>query len=435
MLATDLLIAFRNLVLHTKRTVFLGGALAVVTALLVLLNGLTTGVHEALLTSATTLITGHVNVSGFFKPSPGVAVPLVFDYVKVLERVKREVPELDYWVQRGRGFAKVVSDRQSMDVGLGGIDITHEPGFREVVKPVEGSLDDLAKPGTILLFKQQARRLNVKVGDSLTLSAPTPRGVFNTVDLRVVAIAPDIGFLSAFYAYVPSETLLKLYQLKPGTTGAIQLYLKDETASLAVAARLRAALGRAGWKVMDDDPDPYWEKALVKVNHTDWVGEKLDVDTWHNETENVRWALSTIDVLVWLLLFILLSIVLTGIMSTMWIAIRERTREIGTLRAIGMHRRKVLWLFLLEALMLGVLGSSAGALLGAALGSLLNSAHLAVPEAMQVMTMSDRLTLSIHAVEVLRGMGLITLLTVLASVYPSLRAVRLEPVTAMHHIG
>ena len=39
-----------------------------------------------------------------------------------------------------------------------------------------------------------------------------------------------------------------------------------------------------------------------------------------------------------------------GIMNTMWIAIRERTREIGTLRAIGMQRRAVLWMFLLEAL-------------------------------------------------------------------------------------
>lgn len=435
MFATDLVIAFRNLVQHTKRTVFLSGALIAVTALLILLNGLTTGVHETLVTSATTLLSGHVNVAGYFKPSPGVAVPLVFDYVKVLELVKREVPELDSWVQRGRGYAKAVSDLQSMDVILAGIDIVHEPRFRQVVQPVEGSLDELAKPSTILLFKQQAKRLNVKVGDSLTLSAPTPRGVFNTVDLRVAAIAPDLGFLSTFCAFVPGETYRTLFQLKPGTTGAIQLYLRDESASLAVAARLRAALGKAGWRVMEEDPDPFWRKVLLKVNREDWVGQKLDVDTWHNEMEFLRWALSTIDVLVWLLLVILLSIVLTGIMSTMWIAIRERTREIGTLRAIGMHRRKVLWLFLLEALMLGGLGTSGGALLGVALASLINSAHIAVPEAMQVMTMSDRLTLSVHLAQVFRGMGLITLLTVLASLYPSLRAVRIEPATAMHHLG
>ena len=43
-----------------------------------------------------------------------------------------------------------------------------------------------------------------------------------------------------------------------------------------------------------------------------------------------------------------------GILNTLAIAIRERTREIGTLRAIGMQRRKVLWLFVLETALLGV---------------------------------------------------------------------------------
>ena len=50
---------------------------------------------------------------------------------------------------------------------------------------------------------------------------------------------------------------------------------------------------------------------------------------------------------------VLLVVIGVGIMNTLWIAIRERTREIGTLRAIGMQRRRVLLMFLIEALMLG----------------------------------------------------------------------------------
>ncbi len=435
MLATDLLIAFRNLLQHTKRTVFLGGALAAVTALLILLTGFSGGIRESILLSATTLMTGHVNVGGFYKPTSGSVAPLVLEYAKVLAQVKKDVPELDYWVQRGRGYARAVSDSQSMDLILGGIDIVHEPGFRKVVTAVEGNLDDLAKPNTILLFEQQVKRLNVKVGDSLTLSAPVARGALNTVDLRVAAIAQNIGLLSAFNAYVPDETLRRLYQLKPGSTGALQLYLKDEAASNAVAARLRSALAQAGWRVLDYDPDPYWQKMMFKLNREDWVGQKLDVNTWHEEMSFVKWTLSAIDALTYILLFILVAIVLTGIMSTMWIAIRERTREIGTLRAIGMHRRKVLWLFLLESSMLGALGTSGGALLGAGVASLVNWAHLAVPEAMQMVTMSDHLLLAVHANRVLTSAALITGLTALAALYPSLRAARLKPVTAMHHIG
>ena len=49
------------------------------TALLVLLSGLTAGVEQAMLVSSTTLLTGHVNVGGFFKITSGAAAPLVTD--------------------------------------------------------------------------------------------------------------------------------------------------------------------------------------------------------------------------------------------------------------------------------------------------------------------------------------------------------------------
>ena len=96
MSAIDLLVAFRNLLQHTRRTLFLGGAIAVVTALLVLLNGLSTGTRETMLRSATTLMSGHVNVGGFYKVTAGQSAPVVTDYKKVLELVKQDVPEMDY---------------------------------------------------------------------------------------------------------------------------------------------------------------------------------------------------------------------------------------------------------------------------------------------------------------------------------------------------
>ena len=84
-LFVDLTIAFRSLVQHRRRTLFLGTAIAAVTALLVLLNGLSTGVRETMIDTATTLSTGHVNVGGFFKVTAGQAAPVVTDYKKVLE--------------------------------------------------------------------------------------------------------------------------------------------------------------------------------------------------------------------------------------------------------------------------------------------------------------------------------------------------------------
>ncbi len=434
MLLTDVQIAGRNLAKHTKRNAFLGGAIGAVTALLVLLGGLTAGIHSAMLESATTLMTGHVNVGGFFKVTSGSGWPLVTDFEKALAEVRKVVPELDFATVRGRGYAKAVSETSSMDQVLAGIDIQAEPAFRRMIRLAEGRLEDLAQPGSVLLFEDQAKRLAVKVGDALTLSAPTARGVSNTADVRVVAVAKNVGILSAFSAVLPSETLRQLYQLKPTATGAIHLYLKDPTAAPRVAARLREALGEAGWRVMDADPHPYWEK-FQKVNSEDWVGQKLDVTTWEDELSFLTWILKALNGLVGLLVTVLMVIVVIGIMNTLAIAIRERTREIGTLRAIGMQRGKVLWLFLLEAALLGAAGTVAGALVGAGVAGLLNSAHIAVPESVQMFLMQQNLTLLVKPVSVLGYVAAIAAVTTLAALYPAWHAARLKPVTAMHHIG
>src|SRR5258708_22136597 len=84
-------------------------------------------------------------------------------------------------------------------------------------------------------------------------------------------------------------------------------------------------------------------------------------------------------------------IIAVGIMNSLWIAIRERTREIGTLRAIGMQRPRVMAMFVIEAFCLSLIGTAAGALLGALAAGLLNAAHIPVPEGAQFFTMSRNL--------------------------------------------
>ena len=92
---------------------------------------------------------------------------------------------------------------------------------------------------------------------------------------------------------------------------------------------------------MDPDPRAFWMK-FEKVNREDWTGQKLDVTTWEDEMSFIPWTITAITWLSCMLIVILLVVIVVGIMNTMWIAIRERTREIGTLRAIGMQRGTVL---------------------------------------------------------------------------------------------
>src|SRR5258708_5773374 len=206
-LFVDLNIALRSLIQHSRRALFLGTAIGAVTALLILLNGLSTGIRETMIETATTLSSGHLNVGGFFKITAGQAAPVVTDYRHALEVATKSLPEMAFAVERGRGWAKLVSDTGSMQVGLGGVDISQEPRFPKVLQILSGKLEDLAEPGTILIFENQAEKLNVKVGDALTISAPTTRGANNTIDVRVVAIARGIGLLSMWNTYIPMASL------------------------------------------------------------------------------------------------------------------------------------------------------------------------------------------------------------------------------------
>ncbi len=435
MILVDLQIAARNLLNHTRRNVFLAGAIAAVTAILVSLGGFTEGIRSAMLESATSLMTGHVNVGGFFKITSSVAAPLVSDYQRVLAETRRLVPELEYATARERGYAKAISERSSMNLVLAGIDIAQEPGLKRSLKVKEGNLADLARPGTILLFEDQAKRLEVTVGDAITLSAPTARGVNNTADLRVVAVARNLGILSSFTAFLPSDAVRSLYRQSPSATGAIHLHLKDPSKAGQVAARLRDGLSRAGWRVMDADADVWWSKLMKRVNAEDWTGQKLDMSTWEDELSFLNWILSAIGAISGALLFVLLVIVVIGILNSLAIAIRERTREIGTLRAIGMRRTKVLWLILLESTMLGVLGAVTGALVGVGVASWVNALHVAVPESMQMFLMQQHLTLALDGRAVAGRALFVVVVTMLAAVAPAFSAARLKPITAIHHIG
>jgi putative ABC transport system permease protein len=428
------LIAFRSLLQHRTRSMVLGGAIAVVTALLICLTGVYTGMRDTLLLSATTLMSGHVNVGGFYKVTAGQSAPVVTGFKKVMEVVKKEVPELDYMTQRGRGWAKLVSDTGSMQVGIGGIDITQEPGFVKVVVVKSGNLDDMKKPDSLMIFEEQAKKLDAKVGDRLTISAPTFKGTNNTIDVTVVAIAQNVGMLSSWNVYVSETGLRQLYALNQDTTGAVLIYLKDLKAVPLVQKRLREAFAREGWQVMDPNANPFWMK-FDSVNRESWTGQKLDITNWEDETAFVKWFLTLFSAASVMVIFVAVVIIGVGMMNVMWISIRERTREIGTLRAIGMQRTRVLVMFVTEGFLLGLFGTCAGVLLGLVMAVGLTRANIGLKGGAQLVMMTDHVvitpTLFWAAFAVIFLTGAITLI----SVIPSFLAARLKPVTAMSHVG
>ena len=439
--------AVRNILQARRRSTMLFTALSLVSMLLVLLLTLSQGINDTIMRSVTLLVSGHVNVAGYYKAGMGPAAPLLTDVADVRSLIEANTPGLDYIVDRQRHWAKLISDRGSLQVGLTGVDLQQEPrlpasltlapessykinGRDEAV----GDVGKLGTPGAAVLFAWQAKRLGVGVGDVLTASVQTLHGTSNTAELHVVAVVRDFGYISRWVVFVPKSVVQHVFQASHETSGSLMVYLKKPSDAENVMMHLHTTMKNAGYSVRDYSSEPAWHK-YAAIADEDFRGEKLDFSTWSDEMGRMAWSLRAIDSVSTALIMLLLLLIVLGLINGMWMAVRERTQEIGTLRALGMSRQRVLIMFLVETTLLGAVAASAGSLLAAAVATGVDALHIRLhADALQAILMSDTLRLSVRVTHVLSAIALLTGTTLMAALWPALRAARMQPVTAIAHV-
>ena len=122
-------------------------------------------------------------------------------------------------------------------------------------------------------------------------------------------------------------------------------------------------------------------------------------------------------------------------MNTIWISARERTNEIGCIRAIGMASRSVMILFMLEAMMLGFIGALAGGIAGYIAVNFISALEIPIQnEAMRIVLFANKVNLKIDLIEIIMAVGAFSLLTSLAALLPSIKAAHIQPIQAINHI-
>jgi putative ABC transport system permease protein len=108
-----------------------------------------------------------------------------------------------------------------------------------------------------------------------------------------------------------------------------------------------------------------------------------------------------------------------GIMNIMLVAVAERTREIGLRKALGATNQDVLWQFLLEAVMLSLVGGAIGVALGLGIAKVVElTAHLKAAAPLWT---------------ILVGVGFSATVGIFFGIYPASRAARLNPIQALRY--
>jgi len=141
---------------------------------------------------------------------------------------------------------------------------------------------------------------------------------------------------------------------------------------------------------------------------------------------------------------IILLIAGVGILNLMLMAVFERTREIGILAAMGLKRWEIMVLFLLEGVLIGLLGALIGCLLGGAISihfgrvgldwvSLYGGTDLSDVSELYGL-MGDRLYFRIGIDVLIERALTVAIIAALASLYPAWQASRQEPAEALHYV-
>ncbi len=257
--------------------------------------------------------------------------------------------------------------------------------FNEKIVAGELRLD----PGDVLIGTDLAKDLGVGLGDKVRLSTPTSPG-----DAYQVRGIYDLGVrnLNRAYAYVGLAPAQALHAL-PGGVSSLELAADDLFGAENLAARLRRTM-------------PH------------------EVESWMQANPQLVAALSNQTVMTLLVRFFLALVVAIGVSSVLVVAVVQKTKEIGILRAMGASRGRILRVFLLQGALIGAGGAVAGCACGYALTSIMSNV-LQSSDGTRLFTARVDPQLYLYTLIAAVVLGLI------AAMMPARRAARLDPAQAI----
>ena len=254
----------------------------------------------------------------------------------------------------------------------------------------------------VILGRGLAASMHAKPGDYLTLMSTTTTGSLNAMDVRVAGI-----FMSGIKEYddraikMPLAGAQTLLQTKKVERLIVMLRNTDDTA--AVHAALARTLRDVEFKEWSELATFYHQVVLLYNGIFGFLG------------------------------IVVFAIVVFSVANTILMSVFERTREIGTLMAMGTPRGTVWRMFLLEGVFVGLLGGALGLAAGAFAATAINHMNLMLPPPPGY-TVGYALRVLLQAPTLITAFLISLITATLSSIVPALKASRLVIVDALGHI-
>ncbi|MBM4284712.1 MAG: FtsX-like permease family protein [Deltaproteobacteria bacterium] len=161
------------------------------------------------------------------------------------------------------------------------------------------------------------------------------------------------------------------------------------------------------------------------------LGPSFLVRDWLTMNRNLFTAIQLQKAVLFIILTLIILVAAFGIASTLFMMVMRKTREIAILKSMGATRRSIMSIFVVNGLIIGAIGTSVGLALGLLLGALLEKYEF-VKLPKDIYNLST-LSVDIQAWDILLIVGAALSISFLATLYPSWKASRLDPVEAIRY--
>jgi lipoprotein-releasing system permease protein len=310
------------------------------------------------------------------------------------------------------GKALATTEKGEAFITVKGIDPALEPRVTDILGAMQqGTIDDLVgrdadQPDGIVIGRDLATQLGAFVGDSLTLLTPhgslSPMGLMpRTRRLTVVGVF-SLGLyeFDSAYGFVSLPVAQRL--LDKSTVDFVQLRVDDIYAAPAIADRIVETLG-ASYLTQD------WADMNRALFSALWL-EKVAIS---------------------LTIGLIVMVAALNIIASLILLVMEKSRDIAILKTMGASARSIMSIFMLQGLIIGLVGTSAGAGLGYAVSWAFDRYRL-IRVPMDVYQVSF-VPFKVLPLDFTLVVVAAVVVCFLATIYPSRQAARLDPAQALRY--
>lgn len=433
------LIALRNLNRQKKRSFLLGGAIAFGILIVTVINGFTGSFVGNVSENFSNLMAGHIFIQGVEKDADGKTMEVIRDDAVLRNAVDHVGLPLRYTTKRSEFRGTLIFHGESVTQNIVGADWQDEVLLKERLVLLQGGFENLANdPQGIVISEDIATLLNVEIGDRITVRTRTITGQQNVGEFNLAGISHDPGLFGSLSAYANLCYINELLGIGCNEYMTFGILLIDLSLIDTYAGPLYDSLAgelnmfeRADESESDRNP----VQAMFEQSEDEtWEGVKYRFFTLNevlSEADQIVRILNTTGIVILVILFV---IIMVGITNTFRMIMIERTREIGTMRALGMQKDGIMRLFLLEALLLSLGGALFGLLLAGVAMLILSSIFWGLDSPIFILLKNGYMTFQLMPVQILIHFSIVAGLTLVAAFFPARKASLMHPVDALRAI-